>query len=109
MKTKFLFRSMALAAVAAFTLSACNKADEKPTSENMKTVEGSMKIAYVEVDSIMEKYTFCKEYKAILDARSKKVENELAAQQQILKGLLRLSRISCRTMGSGINLSKGKN
>ena len=82
MKTKFLFRSMALAAVAAFTLSACNKADEKPTSENMKTVEGSMKIAYVEVDSIMEKYTFCKEYKAILDARSKKVENELAAQQQ---------------------------
>ena len=85
MKTKFLFRSMALAAVAAFTLSACNKADEKPTSENMKTVEGSMKIAYVEVDSIMEKYTFCKEYKAILDARSKKVENELAAQQQNLE------------------------
>ena len=85
MKTKFLFRSMALSAVVALTFTACNKQEEKPTSENMKTVEGSMKIAYVEVDSIMEKYTFCKEYKALLDARSKKVDNELAAQQQSLE------------------------
>lgn len=85
MKTKLFICSMALAAIATFTFSACNNQEEKPTSENMQTVEGSMKIAYVEVDSIMEKYTFCKEYKAILDSRSKKVDKELAAQQQSLE------------------------
>ena len=84
MKTKFFICSMALVAIAALSFSSCNKQEEekKPTSEHMKPVDGTMKIAYVEVDSIMEKYTFCKEYKALLDNRSKKVDNTLSSLQQ---------------------------
>ncbi len=86
MKTKFLFRSMAIAAVASFSLSACNNSqEEKPTSASLQKVESEMKIAYVEVDSIMEQYTFCKEYKTKLESRRKKVDSELAAQQQSLE------------------------
>lgn len=86
MKTKLFICSMAIVAMAAFSFSSCSKEEEKkPTSENMKPVDGTMKIAYVEVDSIMEKYTFCKEYKTLLDNRSKKVDNTLASLQQSLE------------------------
>ena len=46
------------------------------------------KIAYVEVDSIMENYTFCKEYKAILESRSKKIDSALASFEQNLQSAM---------------------
>jgi outer membrane protein len=86
MKTKFSFRGMALLAAAALTISACNsdKMDEKPAPANVKSVDG-LKIAYVEVDTIMSQYEFCKEYKKILEKRQQTVESSLASQQKSLE------------------------
>ena len=51
-----------IVALCAVMMASCNKqapkVDEKPASQNAPT---ELKIAFVEVDSIMTQYTFCKE------------------------------------------------
>lgn len=88
MNKKNLFRTMAIATVAAFTLSSCNdskKMDEKPEKVAAQTATpGSLRIAYVEVDSIMSQYEFCKDYSKILEKRSNNSQNALAAQEKNL-------------------------
>ena len=69
---KNMFRAMSALAVAAVAFASCNneakKVDEKAQAPAAQT--GAMKIAYVEVDSIMSQYKFCKEYSLILQKKS---------------------------------------
>lgn len=80
MEIKKLFRSFSLMSMALAVLSACNQAeskmDEEPASNATNTVAG-MKIAYVEVDSLMSQYIFCKEYTLILQKKSNNARNTL--------------------------------
>ena len=80
MEIKKLFRSFSVMSVALAVLSACNQAeskmDEEPASNATNTVAG-MKIAYVEVDSLMSQYNFCKEYTLILQKKSNNARNTL--------------------------------
>ena len=48
---KNLFKTMSVAAMAAFTLAACNNAAPKMDEQPAAVPQGGMKIAYVEVDS----------------------------------------------------------
>ena len=88
MNKKNLFRTMASASVAALALSSCNdsnKMDDKPEKVAAQTsAPGSLRIAYIEVDSIMSQYEFCKEYSKILEKRSNNIQNELAGQEKNL-------------------------
>ena len=88
MNKKNLFRTMAIASVAALALSSCNdstKMDDKPEKVAAQTsAPGSLRIAYIEVDSIMSQYEFCKEYSKILEKRSNNIQNELAGQEKNL-------------------------
>jgi hypothetical protein len=64
-KTVITMRKIAFMAIAAAcVLASCNnqapKMDEK--SQSSDSTSSEMKIAYVEVDSIMSQYQFCKEY-----------------------------------------------
>ena len=55
MNKKNLFRTLAVAAIAALTMSACNdagKMDEKPAAAPT-AAPSSLKIAFIEVDSVM--------------------------------------------------------
>ena len=65
--------------MAAFALTACNnqapQMDEKSQTAEEKASE--MKIAYVEVDSIMSQYQFCKEYSQILQKKSQNIQNTI--------------------------------
>lgn len=74
---------MALAAIA---LVSCNnqapKVDEKPASQN---APAELKIAYVEVDSIMTQYTYCKEKSAELEKKGNNIQKTLAQKQQALQ------------------------
>ncbi len=89
MNKKNFFRTVAVAALAVFTMSACQdstKMDDKPSaSAPAKGATGALKIAYVEVDSLMTQYTFCKEYQKILEKRQQNVQNTLATQQRNLE------------------------
>ncbi len=88
MNKKNFFRTVAIAAIVVFTMGACQdstKMDEKPAATPEKAAGQALKIAYVEVDSIMSQYTFCKEYTKILEKRQQTVQNTLASQQRNLE------------------------
>lgn len=81
MKKNILSCALAVATVSAIALSSCNnsspKMDEQPASEKAAAPAGGMKIAYVEVDSLMSQYKFCKEYSLILQKKSNNARNTL--------------------------------
>ena len=79
---------MMMAAVAAMTLASCNNAnpkmDEQPAAaETAQT--GDLKIAYVEVDSLMTQYEFCKEFTLTLQKKSNNARNTLNQKGQQLQ------------------------
>lgn len=79
--------SVAVVAMIALFATSCNnsapKVDEKSTS--MSSVDANMKIAYVEVDSIMTQYKFCKEYSAILEKKGQNIQNTLNSKGNALQ------------------------
>ena len=87
MNKKNLFVKMSMAALLGLSIASCNNAsskmDEKP-AETAKEVKG-MKIAFVEVDSLMSQYTFCKEYSLILQKKSNNARNTLNQKGQQLQ------------------------
>ena len=88
MNKKNIFRTLGIAAVSAFVFTSCNnsapKMDEKQetTTSNATT---DMKIAFVEVDSIMSQYKYCKEYSLVLQKKSNNARNTLAAKGKQLQ------------------------
>ena len=89
MNKKNIFRNLAVAFVATAALTACDKSnpqmDQKPENANKTAVAGELKIAYVEVDSIMSQYKFCKEYSLILQKKGQNIQNTLAKKQEALQ------------------------
>ena len=74
---------MFLAAAAVVALASCNNAspkmDEQPAAAAAGESTGNIKIAYVEVDSLMTQYEFCKEFTLILQKKSTNARNTLKA------------------------------
>lgn len=68
-------------------LVSCNKQapQVEAKSETPVTTNTSMKIAYVEVDSIMSQYKFCKEYSLILQKKSQNIQNTINAKGRNLQ------------------------
>ncbi len=87
MKKRNFFRTVALAAFAAVAMTSCNKqnaqADEKPASASQAS--GDVKFAYVEVDSIMSQYKFCKDYSLILEKKGQNIQNTLGQKNANLQ------------------------
>ena len=84
---KKMVRVMSVMAIALLAMASCNKEAQKVDEKTQAhaTQSGSVKIAYVEVDSIMSQYKFCKEYSLILQKKSQNIENTLAAKQNSLQ------------------------
>ena len=80
MEIKKFIHSFSVMSMALAVLSACNqsetKMDEEPAGAATETVTG-MKVAYVEVDSLMSQYNCCKEYTLILQKKSNNARNTL--------------------------------
>ena len=89
MNKKTILRTVALAFVATMGMTSCDKSnpqmDQKPENANKTAVAGELKIAYVEVDSIMSQYKFCKEYSLILQKKGQNIQNTLAKKQEALQ------------------------
>lgn len=84
---KRMFRMIPAVAFALCAMTACNKEAQKVDEKAQAPAQqaGSMKIAYVEVDSIMSQYKFCKEYSLILQKKQQNIENTLAGKQNSLQ------------------------
>lgn len=79
---------MAVAAVATLAFTSCNKAQPQVDAKSDTAAQkapAELKIAYVEVDSIMTQYQFCKDYSAILQKKGQNIQGTLAAKQQQLQ------------------------
>ena len=83
-----LFGVTLLASAITLSMSSCDKSKtqepQTPQTEKATPTEG-MKIAYVEVDSIMTNYTFCKDYSLILQKKGQNIQNTLEAKQRQLQ------------------------
>ena len=101
MNKKNIFGALALATVAAFAMTSCDKSksqvDEKKV-ESKQAVPSDAKIAYVEVDSIMSQYKFCKDYSLILQKKGQNIQNTLAQKQQALGAAAWMPSWRCRQL-----------
>jgi len=73
---KNVFGALAIVAVLASCNNASPKMDEKPQAAGTESSTG-MKIAYVEVDSLMTQYDFAKDYSLTLQKKSNNARNTL--------------------------------
>jgi outer membrane protein len=86
MNKKNIFRMMAVAAFATIAMTSCdNSAPKMDAKAETKAAPTEFKIAFVEVDSIMSQYKFCKEYSQILQKKGQNIQNTLASKQQQLQ------------------------
>lgn len=88
MNKKTILRTVVLAFVATMGMTSCDKSNpqmDQKANASAKAAAGDMKIAYVEVDSIMSQYKFCKEYSLILQKKGLNIQNTLAQKQQALQ------------------------
>lgn len=83
MKRKFL--SIALVAMGMVAFSSCNNAQPKVEEKTTSTAPAELKIAYVEVDSIMTQYRFAKEYTEILEKKGQNIQSTLNQKGQALQ------------------------
>lgn len=87
MNKKNILKVLTITAATMATLSSCNQSAPKvdAKSDTLQKVPASLKIAYVEVDSIMSQYKFCKDYSLILQRKGQNIKSTLAAKQQQLQ------------------------
>lgn len=87
MNTRNTLAALSLAAVVAVGSTACQKAQTPqggaPEEAPLPPVE--MKIAYVEVDSIMSQYKFCTDMTEELQKKSQNIQNNLTQREQALQ------------------------
>ena len=85
MNKKNLFRTLVLSAAAVVAVSSCDNANKAESKSQTNGQPTELKLAYVEIDSIMTQYNFCKEYSKILEKKGQNIQNTLAQKQQALQ------------------------
>ncbi len=87
MNKKNILKVLTITAATMAALSSCNQSAPKvdAKSDTPQKVPASLKIGYVEVDSIMSQYKFCKDYSLILQRKGQNIKSTLAAKQQQLQ------------------------
>lgn len=80
--TAALFAAMTLAA-----MTSCNKSQnaDNQSADAAPSVPAELRIAYVEVDSIMTQYQFCKDYTQILTKKGQNIESTIQKKAQALQ------------------------
>ena len=88
MTKRNFFATFAFAAMAVLAVTSCDKSKQQADDNQPATAQAAAsatKIAFVEVDSIMTQYKFCKDYSLILQKKGQNIQNTLAAKQQQLE------------------------
>ena len=80
---KYIFSALAIAAMMVSCNNANSKMDEQPTTTGNNA--SGLKIAYVEVDSLMTQYDFAKDYSVTLQKKSNNARNTLTQKGNALQ------------------------
>ena len=78
---KYIFSALAIAVMMVSCNNAAPKMDEQPAAASGE----GMKIAYVEVDSLMTQYNFAKDYSVTLERKSNNARNTLTQKGNALQ------------------------
>ena len=81
---KYIFSALAIAAMMVSCNNASPKMDEQPATAAGNSASG-VKIAYVEVDSLMTQYDFAKDYSVTLQKKSNNARNTLTQKGNALQ------------------------
>jgi len=81
---KYIFPALAIAAMMVSCNNQSPKMDEQPAASNGE----GMKIAYVEVDSLMTQYNFAKDYSVTLQKKSNNARNTLNQKGNALQAAM---------------------
>ena len=85
------FSKIAIVTLTAFAFIACNnqpKQNDTVASKNETTTtpaSDNQKVAYVEIDSIMSQYTYCKDVTKIIKAKEANIQRTLAGKQKAIQ------------------------
>ena len=73
--------------LAALGFSACQQQapEEKNNTQATEIPAGGLKIAYVEIDSLMSQYNFCKDYTLLMNKKGENIRATLAAKDRALQ------------------------
>lgn len=74
---KKIFTSAMAAAAIAVSFTSCDNSKQPEAAAPAQTNPTELKIAYVEVDSIMSQYQYCKDYTLILEKKSQNIQATL--------------------------------
>ena len=80
---KYIFSALAIAAMMVSCNNAESKMDEQPAADGASA--SAVKIAYVEVDSLMTQYDFAKDYSVTLQKKSNNARNTLTQKGNALQ------------------------
>ena len=80
---KYIFSALSIAAMMVSCNNASPKMDEQPAAGD--TTATGLKIAYVEVDSLMTQYDFAKDYSVTLQKKSNNARNTLTTKGNALQ------------------------
>ena len=81
---KYIFSALAIAAM----MVSCNNQSPKMDDQPAATSSEGLKIAYVEVDSLMTQYTFAKDYSVTLQKKSNNARNTLNQKGNALQAAM---------------------
>jgi len=81
---KSLLSILAMTGVA-LAMTSCDKQPQQTDAKSAQQAPTELKIAFVEVDSIMTQYTFCKEQSLVLEKKSQNIQNTINAKGQQLQ------------------------
>ena len=84
---KNLLKISCVAAFAAMMFSCGNNSEEQavPEKSNAQTAQSTLKIAYVELDSVTTQYKFCKDYTTVLQKKEQNIQSTLNNKAQSLQ------------------------
>lgn len=73
-----------LALSSMITLTACNneKKQEPVKTANPEAEAPALRIAFVEIDTLMNQYQFCRDYNLVLNKKAENIQNTLASKQR---------------------------
>ena len=83
-----IMKKLLILALGVVALTACNSNKEGDAPENTassKVESTGLKIAYVEVDSLMSQYQFCKDHNLLLNQKGENAQKTLAEKQRALQ------------------------
>ncbi len=84
-KKQFIYVGV-LGGIMALSLNSCNqqKQQEKEKETAEAATESAQKIGYVEIDTLMSQYNFCKDYTLLMNKKGENIRNTLASKERAL-------------------------